>query len=70
MKKKILSMVLVVALVATLFAGCGGTATTGAAADADAQSASTGLFPAVPKDQIKVGVIHITAVLAWGYLTH
>ncbi len=63
MRKKVLSIMLAVSMVAALLAGCGSKASSGGgknsleAADA---GATQGLFPAVPKDQIKVGVIHIT----------
>ena len=65
MRRKILSMVVAVSLVAALLAGCGSTtpgpnAGKNSLAPADDAGASQGLFPAVPKDQIKVGVIHIT----------
>ena len=58
MKKKILSAVLAVSMIAALLAGCGSAAAT--TGDGAASAGQGGLFPAVPKDQIKVGVIHIT----------
>ena len=61
MRKKVLSVLLAVSMVAAMLAGCGAQAAAPAADNAAAeQGASTGLFPAIPKDQIKVGVIHIT----------
>nr|MCR4684313.1 BMP family ABC transporter substrate-binding protein [Lachnospiraceae bacterium] len=59
MRKKILSVILAASMIAACLTGCGGAAATTGAADASAGSGA-GLFPAVPKDQIKVGVIHIT----------
>ena len=62
MRKKVLSVILAVSMVAAMLAGCGaqGEAAPAAEGAAAEQGASAGLFPAVPKDQIKVGVIHIT----------
>ena len=60
--KRLLSMVLAGALACTLLAGCGGQDTPAASnAGADGSSAGTqGLFDPIPKDEIKVGVVHIT----------
>ncbi len=83
MKKKLLSVLLSVAMVATLLAGCGSSAPAEQAApeaaaeeaapaeDAAAEeapaedaaatdAAGAGVFPAVAKEDLKVGVIHIT----------
>ncbi len=64
MKKKLLSVILSVSMAAVMLAGCGSAAT---AVDATAveeaatdEAAATGLFPAVAKEDLKVGVIHIT----------
>jgi len=72
MKKKLLSVILSVSMVAVMLAGCGSAAPAEGAADeavveeaatdeAPAEdAAATGLFPAVAKEDLKVGVIHIT----------
>ena len=84
MKKKLLSVILSVSMVAAMLAGCGSAAPTEEAAvdeaaveeaatdeataedaateteDAAEGAAATGLFPAVAKEDLKVGVIHIT----------
>jgi basic membrane protein A and related proteins len=59
MMKKVLSVLLCVAMVATLLVGCGDTAATEPAAEGEV-AASEGVFPAVAKEDLKVGVIHIT----------
>lgn len=60
--KKLLSMLLTGAMVCTMLAGCGGgKAPAGAGSgSAAAGGAGAGLFPAVAKEDLKVGVIHIT----------
>ncbi len=71
MKKKLLSVILSVSMVAAMLAGCGSAATAvdetaveEAATDEvtadETDAAVTGLFPAVAKEDIKIGVIHIT----------
>lgn len=71
MKKKLLSAVLSVSMVAAMLAGCGSSAapaqdaqTTEAAEEAegasDASEATAGVMPAVAKEDLKIGVIHIT----------
>ena len=66
MKKfgKILALILCAALVLA-FAGCGNTAgdtssKTDGASDAAGDNGEKGTMPAIPKDQVKVGVIHIS----------
>ncbi len=60
--KKLLSLLLSGAMACTLLTGCGGdTPSAGSQAGAEGNpSASGGLFEAVPKDEIKVGVVHIS----------
>lgn len=73
MLKKVLSLTLALLMLTALFSGCASNATPAASpaaspAESPAVSpdetpeepASTGLFPAVAKDQIKIGVIHIS----------
>ena len=64
--KRFLSAVLAGMMALSLMAGCssGGDETTNEPADTGdtttTESTSEGLFPAVPKEELKVGVIHIT----------
>ena len=77
MKKKLLSVILSVAMVASLLAGCSTTEPTAPATEetteateetteetaeaGEEETASTaGLFPAIAKEDLKIGVIHIT----------
>lgn len=60
--KRFLSAVLAGMMTLSLMAGCssGGDQTTTTNTDSDNQSTAEGLFPAVPKEELKVGVVHIT----------
>lgn len=62
--KKVFSMLLAGALACTMLAGCGGNnaapAGSSAAGNGNSSASGEGLFPAVAKDDLKVGVIHIT----------
>lgn len=60
--KRFLSAVLAGMMTLSLMAGCssGGDQTTTTTNDSDNQSTAEGLFPAVPKEELKVGVVHIT----------
>nr|WP_297279838.1 BMP family ABC transporter substrate-binding protein [uncultured Butyricicoccus sp.] len=60
--KRFLSAVLAGMMTLSLMAGCssGGDQTTTTSTDSDNQSTAEGLFPAVPKEELKVGVVHIT----------
>ena len=62
--KKVFSMLLAGALTCTMLAGCGGNnaapAGSSAAGNGNSSASGEGLFPAVAKDDLKVGVIHIT----------
>ncbi len=64
--KKFLSAILATTMSLTLLAACGGTDTSSPADDAadagdtSTPAASTGVMPAIAKEDIKVGVIHIT----------
>lgn len=60
--KRFLSAVLAGMMTLSLMAGCssGGDQTTTTDNNSDNQSTAEGLFPAVPKEELKVGVVHIT----------
>ena len=60
--KRFLSAVLAGVMSLSLMAGCGSTGGQEPAKDneSDNSSAAEGLFPAVAKEDLKVGVIHIT----------
>ena len=60
--KRFLSAVLAGVMALSLMAGCssGGEETTTTESGNDTTAESTGLFPAVAKEDLKVGVVHIT----------
>ena len=62
MKKKLLGTLLAIAMVSTLVAGCGKqqAATETTTDKTDTKTESTGSFKPVAKEDVKVGVIHIT----------
>lgn len=62
MKKKLLGTLLAIAMVSTLVAGCGKqqAATETTTDKTETKTESTGSFKAVAKEDVKVGVIHIT----------
>ena len=58
--KKVVGIIAAVAMAVCLMAGCGAPPTSGSKAASGATGASKGAMKPIPKDKLKIGVIHIT----------
>ena len=67
MKKKILSVLLCAAMAVTLAAGCGAPAAETGGSDNSGAESGSGTSEGIPKDEIKVGFVHISDASDMGY---